>query len=58
METTSTPLQQPEEKAFSNPLPLCPICNGFLIQLRHFFRCSQCHFQVCESCEGGTAGDD
>ena len=34
-------------------LPVCPVCGGTLIDIRHKLQCSRCH-TICETCcEGG-----
>ena len=38
--------------------PACPICNGPLIPLRDYYRCSRCAHSFCESCEGGVPNED
>lgn len=34
-------------------LPVCPVCGGTLVDIRHKLQCSRCH-TICETCcEGG-----
>ncbi|MBS0202667.1 MAG: hypothetical protein JSS49_07180 [Planctomycetes bacterium] len=33
--------------------PVCPVCGGVLVEIRHKLVCSRCH-TICETCcEGG-----
>ena len=32
--------------------PPCPVCSGPLIVLGRTWRCSRCHFAICDECEG------
>ena len=34
-------------------LPVCPVCGGELVDIRHKLQCTRCH-TICETCcEGG-----
>jgi hypothetical protein len=35
--------------------PSCPVCEGPLIPLCGFYRCSRCFFSLCLGCEAGEA---
>ena len=50
-------IDAPEEKTL-DVLPSCPVCNGPLVLLREFYRCTRCCFRICESCEGEVDGDN
>jgi hypothetical protein len=38
--------------------PVCPVCDGPVIPLRDYYRCSRCAHSFCETCEGGLANDE
>jgi hypothetical protein len=49
MDTIEAPTQ--EDTRIWNQL-ICPICDGLLILLRGFYRCTRCGCHFCEACEG------
>lgn len=45
--------QQDIDEEKSSNYPACPICGGYLIEIRQKLQCSQCR-RICETCcEGG-----
>jgi hypothetical protein len=44
--------EEANDKQPATPQPVCPVCSGFLIDLRGFVRCTRCHFSMCAGCEG------
>ncbi len=33
-------------------VPACPVCGGYLMEVRAKLQCTRCH-QICETCCGG-----
>jgi hypothetical protein len=50
---SSPPAAEPVPASSS---PRCPVCDGSLVELRGFVRCSRCHFAMCAGCEGEPWG--
>ncbi len=45
--------QTEEKRAEESFRPACPVCGGFLVEIRAKLQCSRCH-TICETCcEGG-----
>jgi hypothetical protein len=55
---TSTRSPQEErspEHAVGERPPQCPVCSGLLIPLRNAYRCAQCFYSICATCEGAES---